>query len=203
MNETVERNHVYKAISDVMADLSKQGIAKDDINKFDKYRFRGIDAVYNALAPLLSKHGLLILPRVIERWSDERKSGSDKAVFYVTVLVELDFISSRDGSKHTIRVYGEAMDRGDKGTNKAMTSAYKYACFEAFCIPVEGSEDADAETHEVSSRKKTYPDDLFTKNLPNWKSLITDKKKSAQEIIDTILSKYDMTDDQVNTIEAI
>lgn len=147
--------NVYQAIAAVMGDLARSGISKEQTNTFDKYKFRGIDDVYNALAPLLAKHGLLILPRVLERTSEERISKDGKAVFYITVAVEFDFVSADDGSKHTIRAYGEAMDRGDKGTNKAMTAAYKYACFEAFCIPVVGQEDADAETHEVKATSET------------------------------------------------
>ena len=142
---------VYKAIAAVMGDLAKSGISKVQTNTFDKYKFRGIDDVYNALAPLLAQHGLLILPRIVERNVIERESQKGGALFYVTVKAELDFVCAEDGSKHTVVAYGEAMDRGDKGTNKAMTAAYKYACFEAFCIPTEGSDDADAETHEVAS----------------------------------------------------
>jgi len=41
------------------------------------------------------------------------------------------------------------MDSGDKATNKAMSAAYKYACFQAFSIPTESREDADYQTHEV------------------------------------------------------
>ncbi|MFS0844210.1 MAG: ERF family protein [Roseburia hominis] len=29
------------------------------------------------------------------------------------------------------------MDSGDKATNKAMSVAFKYACFQVFCIPTE------------------------------------------------------------------
>lgn len=142
--------HVYKAISAVMGDLAKTGVAKGQTNTFDNYKFRGIDDVYNALAPLLSKHGLVILPRVLERTSEERTSKKGDALFYITVKAEFDFVAAEDGSKHTVCAYGEAMDRGDKGTNKAMTAAYKYAMFEAFCIPTEGDNDADKESHEVS-----------------------------------------------------
>jgi hypothetical protein len=148
----VQAPAVYSAIASVMGDLAKQGIGKNQTNTYDKYKFRGIDDVYNALAPMLARHGLLILPRVLERTSEERTSQKGGAVFYITVAVEFDFVAAADGSVHTIRAYGEAMDRGDKGTNKAMTAAYKYACFEAFCIPTAGSDDADAETHEVESR---------------------------------------------------
>jgi len=43
------------------------------------------------------------------------------------------------------------MDSGDKATNKAMSIAYKYAAFQAFCIPTEETAiDADAEVHQVA-----------------------------------------------------
>lgn len=41
---------VYAKIAAVQGDLAKQGIGKDSENTFDRYKFRGIDAVYNALA---------------------------------------------------------------------------------------------------------------------------------------------------------
>lgn len=142
---------VYKAISSVMSDLSKVGIAKTDTNTYDKYKYRGIDAVYNALAPLLAKHGLCVLPRVLDRELVERSSAKGGVLMHTTLTVEFDLVASEDGSKHTIRAIGEAMDRGDKSVNKAMTAAYKYAMFELFCIPTEG-EDADGESHEVSDK---------------------------------------------------
>jgi hypothetical protein len=79
----------------------------------------------------------------------ERESAKGGALFYITVEAEFDFVSAEDGSKHTVRTFGEAMDRGDKATNKAMSAAYKYAAFQAFAIPTEGDNDADAQTHEV------------------------------------------------------
>lgn len=143
---------VYKTINAVQADLARSGIGKDSTNTFDNYKFRGIDAVYNTLSPLLAKHGLCILPRMLTRHVDERTSAKGGALFYVTVEAEFDFVCAEDGSKHTIRTFGEAMDRGDKATNKAMSAAYKYAAFQAFAIPTEGDNDADATTHEVAAK---------------------------------------------------
>jgi hypothetical protein len=143
--------NVYQAINAVQSDLAKSGIGKDSTNTFDNYKFRGIDAVYNALSPLLAKHGLCVLPRMLTRTCEERQSQKGGALFYVTVEAEFDFVSAKDGSKHTVRTFGEAMDRGDKATNKAMSAAYKYAAFQAFAIPTEGDNDADATTHEVQA----------------------------------------------------
>lgn len=143
---------VYKAICAVQSDLAKSGIGKDSTNTYDGYKFRGIDAVYNALSPLLAKHGLCILPRVLSRQRDERVSKKGDPVFYVTVEAEFDFVCAEDGSKHTIKTFGEAMDRGDKATNKAMSAAYKYAAFQAFAIPTEGDNDADSSSHDVQTK---------------------------------------------------
>jgi len=145
---------VYKAINAVQAELSSVGITKDRRNmQGSGYNFRGIDDVYNAIAPLLAKHSLCILPRVLARECIERISKSGGALFYVTVEVEFDFVSADDGSKHTVKTFGEAMDSGDKATNKAMSAAYKYAAFQAFSIPTESDNDADAHTHSVSASR--------------------------------------------------
>ena len=144
--------NVYKAINAVQSELAQSGIAKDKRNSQGSgYNFRGIDDVYNSLAPLLAKHGLCILPRVLARSCEERQSKNGGALFFVTVEAEFDLVCSEDGSKHTVKTFGEAMDSGDKATNKAMSAAYKYAAFQAFSIPTQGNPDADAETHEVES----------------------------------------------------
>lgn len=149
---------VYQAINKVQAELAKVGISKDKRNNQGAgYNFRGIDDVFNTVSPLLAQHGLCILPRMLTRTCEERQSKSGGALFYVTVEAEFDLVSAEDGSKHTIKTFGEAMDSGDKATNKAMSAAYKYAAFQAFAIPTEGDNDADAQTHEVASRRAQPP----------------------------------------------
>lgn len=152
---------VYKAINAVQGELAKTGIAKDRKNQQGNgYMFRGIDDVYNALSPLLAKHGLCIMPRILKREIVERQSQKGGALFYVTVEAEFDFVAAEDGSVHVVRTFGEAMDSGDKATNKAMSAAYKYAAFQAFAIPTEGDNDADAQTHEVTAQE--IPPKLLT-----------------------------------------
>ena len=160
--------NVYKAINKVQSALAKTGISKDRTNSQGSgYKFRGIDDVYNAVAPLLAEHGLCILPRVLARTCEERASKSGGALFYVTVEAEFDFVCAEDGSKHTVKTFGEAMDSGDKATNKAMSAAYKYAAFQAFSIPTEGDNDADAHTHAVAP---TMPEGV----LADWIAYINE-----------------------------
>jgi hypothetical protein len=148
---------VYAAISALSEDLGASGISKDGFNSQQKFKFRGIDQVYQNLNGLLTKHGLLMLPRVISRETTEHQSKAGGTLFRHVLQVEYDLISVGNGSKVTVSVIGEAMDSGDKGTNKAMSIAYKYAAFQVFCIPVSANEvdDADSDTHEVGRRTTT------------------------------------------------
>lgn len=141
---------VYQLIAAVATDVAAEGISKSRKNQQQGYNFRGIDDVYNALAPVISKHGLVILPRCISRTCTDRQARQGGVLFSVVVEAEFDFVSSHDGSRHTVKTYGEAMDSADKATNKAMSAAYKYAAFQTFCIPTEGDNDADGITHEVA-----------------------------------------------------
>lgn len=148
---------VYQAITAVQMALSKEGISKSRNNAQQGYKFRGIDDVYNALSPMLAANQLCILPRCLSRTVVERTTQKGGVLFYVCIEAEFDFVSAEDGSKHTVKTFGEAMDSGDKATNKAMSAAYKYAAFQAFAIPTEGDNDADAQTHVVTP-KATEPD---------------------------------------------
>jgi len=164
---------VYQVINRIQQALSKEGITKSQKNTQQGYMFRGIDAVYNTLSPLLAEHGLCILPRMLARTVIERESKNGGALFYVCVEAEFDFVCAEAGSKHVIRTFGEAMDSGDKATNKAMSAAYKYAAFQAFAIPTEGDNDADAHTHEVAPKKTIRATDGAIVD-PSRISLITD-----------------------------
>ena len=182
---------VYKAINAVQAALAVVGITKNQRNTQGAgYNFRGIDDVQNALAPLLARHKLVILPRVIGRTCEERLSKSGGNLFYTTVEVEYDFVSAEDGSKHTIKMYGEAMDSGDKSTNKAMSAAYKYAAIQAFCIPVEG--DPDHESHQVEAKKPNLSNARFAKAV--------EAIKSGQYSTENLRKDFALTEEQESVL---
>lgn len=200
-----EKKNVYQLISAVSGDLCKEGISKDRINtQGTGYKFRGIDDIYNAISPIMAKHGLVILPRILNREITERVSAKGNALFYVVVDAEFDFVSSHDGSKHTVKTFGEAMDSGDKATNKAMSGAYKYAAFQTFCIPTEGDNDADATTHNVAAKtnKDPYPETEWIKNAPKWRKSIESGEKKAQALIDYLLTISTVSEERKDLIRS-
>lgn len=151
--KTMEDNkglQVFLSVCEIQGELSKEGIGKDNTNKQQGWKFRGIDDVYNAIAPKLAKHKVVIIPTAISRIYSERKSTSGSALFSVVERMAYDVVSAIDGSRFTMVMDGEAMDSGDKATSKAASIAYKYACFQLFCIPTEGDNDPDATTHAVA-----------------------------------------------------
>jgi hypothetical protein len=153
MNEHAEvPRQVYVAIHHVMEDLAKSGVGKNKTNTQQNFAYRGVDDVMDALAPCLARHGLIIVPHVMAHQVTERESRAGAKLFHTLLQINYDFICVQDGSKELVGpIYGEAMDLGDKATNKAMATAYKYAVVQTFCIPITG-DDPDAVTHEIAPR---------------------------------------------------
>lgn len=134
---------IYTAILGVMADVG--AIGKDKKNARQGFKYRGIDDVMNALQPAMIKHGIFVVPSVLEQKREERRTSKDGNLVYSICTVKYTFYA-KDGSSVDAVVIGEGMDSGDKATNKAMSIAFKYACFQVFCIPTEEMKDPDAET---------------------------------------------------------
>jgi len=150
--------NVFQAINLVMRDLS--AIGKDQLNAAQKYKFRGIDDVYNELHPLMAKHGLFNYPVVLSRNEEIYTNNNGTRMIRVVLQVEYVFCS-KDGSTLKIGpVHSEGNDTADKATNKALSAAHKYACIQLFMIPTKDSDDADATHVEIpptSVEKKAIP----------------------------------------------
>jgi hypothetical protein len=138
-----ETKKIYAALSKVMGDVG--AVSKSRNNPQQGYKFRGIDDVAQAVQPAFIKHGVVCVPSVVDvtREMIPTKSGGQMAS--VRLLVDHVFYAD-DGSSVVCRTLGEAMDSGDKASNKAMSAALKYALLETLCIPVD-EPDRDTEEH--------------------------------------------------------
>ncbi len=169
--------HVYRAINAVSKQLAA-GIPKLHRNERDDYLYRSIDDVLNQLSPILAANKLCILPRVLERSSGDRLGEGDQLLVSVTLRVAFDLVSARDASRHTVEVFGEALDPGDKGTPKAMSSAYKAALLQTFCIPVTQIEEPEAHSHRLKIRHDAAPPEGWDK----WTAGVQDIIASCQAV---------------------
>ena len=147
---------IYGRILDLMADVGH--IAKDSVNKEQKFNYRSIDTVYNHVQPLLIKHRVFSAPgKILElkRETSSSKSGSTMSTTLTTI--RYDFFTD-DGSSVSVEVIGEGRDSGDKASNKAMSVAHKYALFQILAIPI-ASVDPDGHTppHDNPDADETAP----------------------------------------------
>ncbi|MGZ2411016.1 ERF superfamily protein [Sphingomonas sp. F9_3S_D5_B_2] len=159
---------VYGAITAITGDFAQLGIAKSHRNEIDQYLYRSIDDVLNRLSPLLAKHRLCVLPRVIDRVVTDRDGPGEALLVNVALRVVYAIVSADDGSSHEVESFGEALDSGDKATAKAMSSAYKIAMLQTFCIPVTDVEEPDAQSPRIS-RRTHGPEPV-----QGWDSWVTD-----------------------------
>lgn len=181
---------IYAAIAAITSELARAGIGKTQVNRAEQYAYRGIDEVCNRLAPLLAKHRVCILPRVLERTCEERTASEGMLLTSVALRVAFDFVSARDASVHVVETFGEALDGGDKATAKAMSAAYKQAVLQAFCIPVQGSDDTDAATYRVKASTAEVPDP--DQGWEQWALDIQDMIRICEspEALDRVQSTY-------------
>lgn len=142
---TADDRTVHQRMVAILSDLP--AIGKDQKNVQQNFMFRGHDDVLNALNPLLAKHGVFVVPTVLERTTSERTTASGKAMFEVSLLVQYTFYGLA-GDSVTASSWGEGTDMGDKATSKAMTMAFKSVLNQAFAISNKETADPDALTAE-------------------------------------------------------
>lgn len=140
-----EKGKIYSAIVGVMEDI--KAVGKDQVNKQQNFKYRGIDDVMNALAPALTKNRVFVLPEILKQEREQHTTAKGSLLIYSICTIRFRFYTD-DGSFVEAVTIGEGMDSGDKATNKAMAAAFKYACFQTFCIPTEEMRDPDADSPE-------------------------------------------------------
>jgi hypothetical protein len=168
----METGQIYTLMAKVMGEVG--AIEKLRKNQQQGYAFRGIDDVYMALQPALVKHGVVCVPEVVEERREERPSKNGGTLFYTTVRMAFTFYAP-DGSYVRAVTSGEAMDSGDKSTNKAMSAAMKYAMLQTFCIPTEEKKDTEYESPEPAP-----------KSAPSWETPPTTEPTNAEKFLATL-----------------
>lgn len=134
---------IYTALAAVMADCDH--VAKRDKNEHQRFMFRGIDAVVNAVGPVLRKHGVIVTPNVEHVSYDTVQTSTGKPATACRVLATYSFHAG-DGSSIDTRVAAEAWDSGDKAAPKAMSVAFRTALLQALALPTD-EPDPDSQTY--------------------------------------------------------
>lgn len=141
---------VHQALNKVMGDV--QAVKKDSKNQAQRFNFRGIDAVMNAVGPALRKYGVTILPEDVDVHRSNGTTASGKQTAEVVVKVTYRVYGPGGDSIHG-KVAAEAMDFGDKAIAKAMSVAYRTFLLQALTIPTDDP-DPDGESFERGVPKR-------------------------------------------------
>lgn len=155
--KAMTQNNIYMAINAIMQEI--EAIGKNKKNQQQGYSFRGIDDMYNALQPLFKKNAVFITSNVLESKREERQTAKGGVLIYTIAKCQFKFFTT-DGSYIESVLEGEAMDSGDKSTNKAMSTALKYALMQMFLIPTEEKLDTEYDTHEVKPKAEPQPSEV-------------------------------------------
>ena len=141
---------VHQALNKVMGDV--QAVKKDSKNQAQRFNFRGIDAVMNAVGPALRKYGVTILPEDVDVHRSNGTTANGKQTAEVVVKVTYRVYGPGGDSIHG-KVAAEAMDFGDKAIAKAMSVAYRTFLLQALTIPTDDP-DPDGESFERGVPKR-------------------------------------------------
>lgn len=163
---TASAGQIYGAIIAAKKDIGRVGKDKETTSGA-KFSYRSFDSVINAVAPLLDRHGILLVPRVLsrERWAQASRSGG--STDYCLLEMEFTFFA-QDGSFVIASSVGQAMDSSDKAATKAQTVALRIVLCNLFNLAYEELQDPESgEQQQWIDNRKTVM--RFKKDLTECK----------------------------------
>lgn len=101
------------------------------------YAFQHWDDVVLTLRVACKDAGLIISPNIAESHMEYQPTRSGGQAACWRLALDIDLVAVEDGACHRCRWEGESNDSGDKGEQKAATSAYKYWALKTFQIATE------------------------------------------------------------------
>lgn len=148
----METKTIFAKINAVMKEIDP--IAKARKNTQQNYQFRGIDELMNMIAPLMTAHGIFPVTANVESILSENVTSKSGGIGYHLIRRFTFRFYAEDGSYVETIADGEAIDYGDKSSNKAYSVAYREAMFKIFVIPFE-NDDIENDAHDLQPEKKT------------------------------------------------
>lgn len=187
---------ILKRLIAIRAELCEVGLAKNQENSAQRFMFRGIDDIYNIVSPIMTRHGVTVVPVCHARTESEYTTFKGALMSRAVVDVEFAFYAD-DGSSIIARVFGEGSDAGDKATSKALAMAAKYAILLTLMPPLEPQslEDADMQSPPPPSQSTT--ESPPENDAEKWRGIAADylitfeDAKSLDDLQEIFQSAYD------------
>lgn len=149
--------NVIEALTRVMRELPAIGKDQEASQKQGGYAYRGIEQITRHTQGLFAKHGIVFVPHV--RSYDVREIVVNSNPWTDTYELVEYTVYGPGGLEDRITVgpvLAIGRDNSDKGANKCLTQAFKYALLQALCIS-DAKDDGDADTHVAEVRGPREP----------------------------------------------
>lgn len=132
-------SNVIEALARVIGDVGIVAKNKESAGT-QKYKYRGIEDVLNALSAPLAKHRVVIIPRIIEESREPIQKGSSDNWHRTKITVLYDFYGPggvTDTLPNPPRIVVDADDNSDKGYGKTLSYAFKAMALQVFAMATE------------------------------------------------------------------
>lgn len=201
--EQIKEQSIIVTINQVMGKISKTGLAKDQKNQFQGFKYRGIDDLYNLLSPILVEFGLVIIPTRIEN-KNIRIGTDSKGKQSENISADIVYKFMHVHNEQTIEavICTESTDNGDKAAFQMMSMAYKYMAIQSLAIPIVGEQDGDSKSPEVASLPQSLPPVALMTNQQRRQliELSQDMPAAHKEFVDKVLDDKQTTYDKAQAI---
>ncbi len=186
-----QTGRIHEAISAIMDEVG--GVGKTRTNPQQGYKYRGVADVTLACQPVMARHKVHVSPHsILSEAADYIETKNGGKMLHVRQTIEYRFYHA-DGSWVPCVVTGEAMDSGDKTSNKVMSAALKYALTQVFCIP-EADPEADTETQSPEGKAEAPAPAPMAPRQPQVSNPDAPASERQKGAINTILGKMGIVD---------
>lgn len=154
MTDSGKAANVVEALSRVMADLPAIGRDQTASQQQGGYAYRGIEQITKHTQGLFAEHGIVFVPRVVS-YEIRDLMVNNKPWTDTVELVEYTVYGPGGVDDHITvgPILAVGRDNSDKGGNKCLTQAFKYALLQTLCIS-DAKDDGDNQSHEADARQQ-------------------------------------------------
>lgn len=155
-----EQITVHQAVANVMREVI--AVRKGERNSHFNFNFRGIDAVMNAVGPILRGHGVIVVPHNMEATYAPMTTAKGGAAMNVQVRNTYRFYGPAGDYFDTVAT-GESIDNGDKGTAKANSVAFRTCLLQALCLPTDEPDPDSFSPERAAEMNKGHWNDVYNR----------------------------------------
>jgi hypothetical protein len=158
MSSETKTKNLYQKLLSITEEIGK--IDKTGKNTMQGYSFIEQAKVVAEVRVQLAKHGVMIIPEIaersLERYNVTRSNGKAGTDIHVQVKSRYTLVNADNPDERMICEWdaGEAIDSGDKATNKAVTASDK--SFKMKLFNISDQDDPDAHSPAAAAKEVSY-----------------------------------------------